>query len=319
VFCVVGVEKGGYMNTLLGYTKSVTKSVYCGFLRKRIFFEYVQKLFRLRCLSLCLVCIFMFFLVLVLPTSVFAVEGQYADVIFDVQTDGSVIVSGTTNSAFLEKYISQKTIFDATSKQGKIWTLNISEFERYDDIIYEVRLPQNAMVFYVDSSVRARIFARDGRPVITGLGENDYLRIVVQYEIFVPAVEELSAGRFFMWLLGVTVFGLLIFFGGMYFLRKTLRKVPYAQSEHFLAGAPHIDTRGLSDRQEVILKYIIEKGSATQTELSDALGLPKAAVSRNVHTLETRKIVKIISRGMSNVIVLEEPKVPPVSDGKFVR
>jgi hypothetical protein len=265
--------------------------------------------------KLCSIGLFGFVAILLFSQSAFS---YYADVIFDVDAYGVVRVSGTMNSPYLVELQNVSQTSSLTSKQKEIWTINISDYAIYDNLIYEVILPKNSIISYVDSSVKARIHIRDGHPVIVGLGDSDILRVVIQYEVFIPAQEQLNPLWFFVWLVGIILLALLIFYGGYTILHKRLRKNPYAQTEHIHPKATHIDFRGLTDRQEEIVKFIIEKGSATQTEIADALKLPKAAVSRNVHTLENRRIVKILTRGMSNVVVLEDP-IEPVSDGKFVR
>ncbi|GAG42324.1 unnamed protein product, partial [marine sediment metagenome] len=45
----------------------------------------------------------------------------------------------------------------------------------------------------------------------------------------------------------------------------------------------------------------------TQVEIEKELDIPKAAVSRNVHSLEIKGLIEIEKIGMSNLIRLKKP------------
>ena len=66
--------------------------------------------------------------------------------------------------------------------------------------------------------------------------------------------------------------------------------------------------RGLTDRQKQIMELLIEtKRPLTQVEIEKELDIPKAAVSRNVHSLEIKGLIEIEKIGMSNLIRLKKP------------
>jgi uncharacterized membrane protein len=66
--------------------------------------------------------------------------------------------------------------------------------------------------------------------------------------------------------------------------------------------------RGLTDRQKQIIELLIEaKRPLTQVEIEKELDIPKAAVSRNVHSLEIKDLIEIEKIGMSNLIRLKKP------------
>jgi len=68
-----------------------------------------------------------------------------------------------------------------------------------------------------------------------------------------------------------------------------------------------INLRGLNDRQKQIIKLLIEvKRPLTQTEIQRELKIPKAAVSRNISTLERKGLIEKEQIGMSNRISLKK-------------
>ena len=67
------------------------------------------------------------------------------------------------------------------------------------------------------------------------------------------------------------------------------------------------DFSGLSDRQKEIMKLLIEKKRPlTQTAIQKELNIPKAAVSRNIGSLEIKGLVEKENIGMSNLIRLKK-------------
>ena len=66
--------------------------------------------------------------------------------------------------------------------------------------------------------------------------------------------------------------------------------------------------RGLTDRQKDIVQLLIKvKRPLTQVEIQKELDMPKAAVSRNVHSLEIKGLIEIEKIGMSNLVRLKKP------------
>jgi uncharacterized membrane protein len=66
--------------------------------------------------------------------------------------------------------------------------------------------------------------------------------------------------------------------------------------------------KGLTDRQKDIVQLLISvKRPMTQVDIQKELQMPKAAVSRNVHSLEIKGLIEIEKIGMSNLIRLKKP------------
>ena len=65
---------------------------------------------------------------------------------------------------------------------------------------------------------------------------------------------------------------------------------------------------GLTDRQKKIMELLIERNRPlTQTEIQQELKIPKAAVSRNINSLEIKGLIEKEKIGMSNLIKIKKP------------
>ena len=68
-----------------------------------------------------------------------------------------------------------------------------------------------------------------------------------------------------------------------------------------------ISYKGLNERQKKIIHLLIESNRPlTQTEIQRTLGIPKAAVSRNIRGLEIKGLIEKEQIGMSNLIRLKK-------------
>ena len=66
--------------------------------------------------------------------------------------------------------------------------------------------------------------------------------------------------------------------------------------------------KGLTQRQKQIMKLLLDHdGPLTQTAIEKDLHIPKAAVSRNIHSLERKGLIEIEKAGMSHFIHVKKP------------
>jgi len=90
----------------------------------------------------------------------------------------------------------------------------------------------------------------------------------------------------------------IVFFYWSKFFKKSDKKVN---------GVKEYNLKGLSERQRKIMKLLIEqKRPLTQTDIQKELKMPKAAVSRNIRTLERKRLIEKEQIGMSNLITLKK-------------
>ena len=215
-------------------------------------------------------------------------ENYYADVVFNVQDNGNVLISGITNHPALEIPETQ----ELTSKQGKYWKINISINETFTNFIYEIQLPKNSVVNYMKLSDFARIEdSPDGLKII-GTGQNQEFEVIIQYYIN----SKIKSNYFTYTTILIIIIGIYLFYS------KKLRK------------KEKIKIPELTDRQKLIFNLVKNsKKPLTQKNIEDKLGLPKSSVSRNIKSLERKELITKEQRGMSNIIKLKVP----VSSGEF--
>ncbi len=178
--------------------------------------------------------------------------------------------------------------------------LNITKNEVFSDYIYVLTLPQGSTINYIKSSGFSGIKEESGSLIITGSGGNESLSIVVQYQI-----NNRSLDFNILLILGMLMLILVILLVFIIYQNKRKKLV---DSDERLDDDIGYNLRGLTDRQKQIIELLIEtKRPLTQVEIEKELDIPKAAVSRNVHSLEIKDLIEIEKIGMSNLIRLKKP------------
>jgi uncharacterized membrane protein len=140
---------------------------------------------------------------------------------------------------------------------------------------------------------------------VNGVGENETFSVVVQYQIAKPVSETIislydAVFLFLLILIGILMILLII----MYLNERKKAKVDTPPEEN----ASTSDLKGLNKRQQEILALLRDQQRPlTQTDIQRELGIPKAAVSRNIHGLERKGLIEKEQIGMSNLIRLKKP------------
>jgi len=250
----------------------------------------MDKIRRTHQLSIVLFVLLLIFILCIPPVC----SEYYADINISVDGSGFVSIEGRTNHPNL--LVDNSELY--TYKSQSFWLLNITKNEVFSDYIYSLTLPQGSTINYIRSSGFRGIEEKSGSLVITGSGGNESLSIVVQYQL-----NERSLDFNVLIVLGVLIFVLIVFL--VFFVIQSKKKKlvgPVKKSDYV------ISFRGLTERQKQIMNLLIEvKRPLTQIEIEKELGIPKSAVSRNVHSLELKGLVEIEKVGMSNFIRLKKP------------
>jgi uncharacterized membrane protein len=241
-----------------------------------------------------LVVLFVFvFFILYVPS---VCSDYYADIDIRVDDSGVVSINGKTNHPDLLAENSEWYTF----KNQSYWLLNITKNEVFSDYIYALTLPQGSTINYIKSSGFRGIKEESGRLIITGSGGNESLSIVVQYQI-----NNRSLDFNILLILGMLMLILVIL---LVFIIYQNKRKKLGDSDERLDNDIGYNFRGLTDRQKQIIELLIEaKRPLTQVEIEKELDIPKAAVSRNVHSLEIKSLIEIEKIGMSNLIRLKKP------------
>jgi uncharacterized membrane protein len=232
------------------------------------------------------------FMMLILVTPVLSHE-DYADLNLRVDEKGFVYFSGSTN---YEPFVGQSEYF--TSKKGPYWLINITTKEVFSDYYISLEFPKNTEINYIKTQGSFRIAETPTLKLIT-TGKDEPVEIIVQYTILN------NTGNINLLLLigGVILLGLLMFFAIM----KPLSKEPEKQQNQTSSKKLEILKHTLTENQKLILEILQQaKEPITQKQLQHRTNLPKATLSRNLELLKQKGIITKQSRGMVNVIFLNE-------------
>jgi len=237
-----------------------------------------------------------FFIILICSlTYVSSAQSYYADIQISIDSTGLVDIDGISNDPDL--LVENSNMY--TYKKQSYWLLNITKNDTFEDYVYTLVLPKGSVINHIKASGFIGIKEENERLIISGAGENEPLSIVVQYQI-----DQIS--ETYSLLDYAIISGLLISIASLtvllaYFLNKN-KKRPSKENK------ASYNFKGLTARQKEIVKLLIDtKRPLTQTEIQKELDIPKAAVSRNVHSLEIKGIVEIEQTGMSNLVRLKKP------------
>jgi len=238
------------------------------------------------------------FLIISLLFPVLYAEDFYADVEITVDDSGFVTIDGITNHPDL--LIKNTELY--TSKKQSHWLLNITKEGIFSDFIYSVVLPIGSSINYVKTSGSMRIEGEQGKLIIEGFGQNKTFYVIVQYQVKKTADVGATDNLF---LLIPIIIGLVVLIVVFYYFSK--KKEPENIHKE-INEAEYDEFRGLSDRQKKIMDLLIKKNRPlSQTIIQKELNIPKAAVSRNISSLELKGFVEKENIGMSNLIRLKKP------------
>ncbi len=241
------------------------------------------------------------FLILIFSFSYVCAEDYFADIQIAVDDTGVVDIDGITNHPDL--LVENSNLY--TYKKQSYWLINITKKEVFSDYIYVLTLPKGAIVNHIKTSGFGGIEEESGKLIISGTGQNEKLSIVVQYQIKSNLDEQSSFNLFILSTLVLLIIILTIFL--VYLVFKNKQKESN-KSDVEIPDEVEYNLKGLTDRQKEIVQLLINvKRPLTQVDIQKELKMPKAAVSRNVHSLEIKGLIEIEKVGMSNLIRLKKP------------
>ena len=240
------------------------------------------------------------FSILLLSLSYVSAEEYYADIEITVDDNGLVDISGISNHPDL--LVENSNHY--TYKKQSYWLINITKEEVFSDYIFVLTLPKGAKVNHIKTSGFGGIEEESGKLVVSGAGQNEQLSIVVQYQIN-PTLNEQSSidlSILFILILSIIILTILLF----YFVFQKKQKESASSNEANIDEGEY-NLKGLTERQKDIVKLLINvKRPLTQVDIQKELQMPKAAVSRNVHSLEIKGLIEIEKVGMSNLVRLKK-------------
>ena len=253
---------------------------------------------KIKSLQKSLIILFVFF-ISIFSYPLVCAENYYANIEISVDDSGVVDIEGISNHPDL--LVKNSQLY--TYKKQSYWLLNITKNEIFSDYIYVLTLPEGSKINHIKTSGFIGIEEESGKLIISGAGQNESLSVVVQYQVI---SNEQSSVDFII--LSMLIISIIILTGLLfYFVFKNKQKESVG-SNIKNDNEVEYSFKGLSERQKEIVQLLIDfKRPLTQVEIQKELDMPKAAVSRNVHSLEIKGLIEIEKIGMSNLIRLKKP------------
>ena len=238
------------------------------------------------------------FLLITFAPSLQAVD-YYADLVITVDSSGFVNIAGLTNYPNLTIQNSEQY----TSKQQSYWLLNITKQDIFSEFVYDLRLPKGSSISYIKSSGSLRIEENLGNLIVRGVGENEPLSIVIQYQTEKQDSSMLQGNLVYLILFSaIIIVSILILF--LFLKEKKTNVIQPSKDVKESLG----DMKGLNHRQKQIMQILHQRNAPlTQTDIQKELQIPKASVSRNILGLERKGLIEKEQIGMSNLIRLKKP------------
>lgn len=225
-------------------------------------------------------------------------QESYADVSMRVDDTGTAYITGASNFAGFGA--SNSEYF--TSKRGPYWLLNISTNETFSDYYISIEFPKGTEINYMKAKGSFRITEGPALTLIAS-GQDEPVQIEVQYRI------SQEAGTNYIYPAILISLGLAALASYLYFRKKTTKKHGPAAESQGKNSRTGIDIiyHTLTDNQKKIINILIEaKAPITQKQVQHRANLPKATLSRNIDLLCMKKIIRKESRGMTNMISIND-------------
>jgi uncharacterized membrane protein len=218
----------------------------------------------------------------------------YADITIELDSSGFVTIDGITNHPNL--LIKNTEIY--TSKKQNYWLLNITKDDVFSDFIFDLTMPKGSTINYIKSSGFIGIEENNGNLFVRGFGENETFSVLIQYQIAKLTENQIFELDFIFISLIFLIIILIIILVYIIINEKPKIEKTKPNDNNF---------KGLNQRQKEIMNLLIDKNTPlTQTEIQRELNIPKAAVSRNIRSLELKGLIEKEQIGMSNLIRIKK-------------
>ena len=244
--------------------------------------------------------LFLFFILTFNSPITYAID-NYADINIDIDDSGFVTIEGITNHPDL---LAENTEM-YTSKKQSYWLLNITKEEIFSDYIFILTFPADTSINYIKSSGSIRIEEEKGNLIVKGFGQNESFFIIVQYQVKKNSDEKglIETNQSLIIITLILILSIILII--VLYVKK---KNKFITDTTLTKDSKQYNLSGLTDRQKKIMELLIERNRPlTQTEIQQELKIPKAAVSRNINSLEIKGLIEKEKIGMSNLIKIKKP------------
>ncbi len=216
----------------------------------------------------------------------------YADLLIEVNENGESTFSGITNYELLQPKTSQ----EYTTKLGNKWTFQLDINETFSEYVYEIKFPIGTEIQNIQTNSSYRITTKDGRITLIGTGNETQLKIKTDYLIKKSELDPTII------IFTIIIFAIIV--AGYLLLKNNKSKKENQTTKNLI-----YDKDALTERQLKIIELLERNnGKITQAQLQKTLNYPKAALSRNLQTLEKKEIIEKERKGMTMLVKIKTKK-----------
>ncbi len=258
----------------------------------------------------------LFFLAIILITCVFAQEEIIVQI--NMFEDGSALIVGSSTQdpgiKDIEYEKKDQTFYgytqELTSKSGSIWTFSLSLDQEFSSSYVKIILPENAKLGNIDSNLDSFTSIGGENIIIEFIGTNLVLEIGFDYEVGINEKRDNSI----YFLIGAVIAAGIIILIWLFFRKKNGKKrEPKKQKQK--PGKKKINTLAeklkpiratLNERENQIIKELLEHKKLKQNQLQHLTKIPKVSLSRHLVNLENKNLIVKKSLGKTNIIQINK-------------
>lgn len=237
-------------------------------------------------------CLYSLALIFFLFNSIFFVSSAYyADVDIVLRNNGNVYIEGISNHPMLKNGVYSDLLF----KKNDFWIFNLTLEGKFDQFVYDLTFPRDSVINYLNIPNNLGFTQKSEGITVFGYDSGNSVSLIAQYSF-----EGKDSFFGFSWYFYLILFILIVFL--IFYLRKVKSHKKYKLDLNF-------DFDTLNPRQKDIMNLILEnKGKIKQSDLQKKIDFPKSSLSRNINSLERKGLIKKISDGKSNLILINKKK-----------
>ncbi len=250
------------------------------------------------------------------------IKEDYFLIQINLFSDGSALVVGSSNinPDIEEISYENQTIYGIsqylTNKQKEKWNFNLNLEKVFSEIYVKVILPENAKVGDIDSNLISFISTEDNMIIIEFIDTNKNLIIKFDYELNSTSISEAKNYKIYFLIILIIVAIIIIIILWWFFLRKKfkkkkkkenlLRKTKIKKKKNNLQEKLKAIRQTLNERENKIIKELIEHKKLKQSQLQHLTKIPKVSLSRYLVSLENKNLIIKKSLGKTNIIEINK-------------
>lgn len=240
------------------------------------------------------------FLILFLLFQVYGLSSPfYANLEINANQGGFLSFSGATNYKNFSNILNTREYTTIDKNQIMI---NITSKVNFTSYFFKFKYPLNAKINFIRSTKNIKITETNNQILITGFGGNEPIIFITQYSIKNFNFYEKYKNYLISILAFISVLIFFFIFKNKY--KRSQNNIIKNQGDEETSPKLSIFLNSLTPRQQDIIDIIKLNKVTTQKILQQRLKIPKSSTSRNIKSLEIKKIIIINKIGTVKYISL---------------